>query len=142
MEVSTLGGRHRTRWLQVSLRFLLFLTLVSGIVFAWYSQVEIRRRELIAEVKDLGGKTKIRPVGWFCWFSGSRVSDVSVPYNKVDQLDLDRLRLLPNLDNLKITNVNHYSNGTSITAAKITLFVDKVDGTLNVFGNAEKPLNQ
>ena len=110
---------HGWKRLQFSLRAILILTMLFAVYISYLVRQEANRNQLVREIENAGGNVTIDK-SLFSIFPTERITDVTVAHGRIKEIGASRLKTLPKLTTLSLTDVDMVNDdGLRIKASAV-----------------------
>ncbi len=115
-----MNRKKKSSRLRFSLRSALAVTSLAAVWFSYLASQDAVRRQLIADIEDVGGTVGFCDSTGLSLFASRRVSDVAIPYARINDVGPLRLKLFPNLSTLQLNDVKMSGdNGSTFQGAAL-----------------------
>lgn len=110
----------RRRRLQFSLRTTLMVTLIVAVYLTYLMQMEAKRNQLVREIESAGGNVTFDE-SLYSVFSSERITEVSLPHARIQEIGAGRLTALPKLATLSLTDFQWTTNNSIVRSREFKL---------------------
>lgn len=99
---------------------MLVVTLLVAVYLAYLMQMEAKRSQLVREIEAAGGNVTFDE-SLYSVFSSERITEVSLPHARIQEIGASRLTALPNLATLSLTDFEWTTNNSIVRSREFKL---------------------